>query len=245
MPNSDIRKLDLEECQICFADGSVITYAGSDIREFDIEEYDSVGADKERLDALKDKFSDRFKYKPKEVDDGWTCGCGMFNTTSADTCSVCSNTKSDIFEAASDDSVKIIVDEYKKNEQAEQENEKKRTIKIFLGIVTATVICLVFAVLIGYSNMMSQRTTYSSQDEMKSALQGTYTYYDAYGNASRQIIISGDNATYKWNYSGSVDLNCTVKEWNYKKGTISTFETLIVTKEGYLNCSYFCSESKS
>lgn len=234
IPDSNIRKLELEECQICYTDGSIVTYAGNDQREFDIVEYDTNGTDKEQLDALKDKFGDRFQYKPKEFDSGWICGCGAFNTTSVTTCSCCNHSKADIFKAADDVSVKMIVDEYKKNEEVRQQCEKKQNIKIIIGIMVGTVIGIILAVLIGYSIMMSGRTTYSSEDEMKSALQGTYTYYNSFGKASRQIVISGDNVTYKWNYSGSIDLNSTVNEWNYKKGTIKTFETLIVTKEGYL-----------
>ena len=37
LPNSEIRKLELEEHQICFSDGSICTYAGNDSREFEVD----------------------------------------------------------------------------------------------------------------------------------------------------------------------------------------------------------------
>ena len=83
--------------------------------------------------------------------------------------------------------------------------------------------------------MLSNRRTYRSADEMREALQGTYTYYsEITGKASRQIVISGDKLTYKYGSSDLRDFDYDVREWNYSEGTIKTFETLVVMKNGAL-----------
>ena len=48
LPNADIKKLDLEECQICYADGSVATYMGNNCFTLDLEEINN----NEQLSAL-------------------------------------------------------------------------------------------------------------------------------------------------------------------------------------------------
>jgi len=237
LPNIDMRKLDLEECQICFADGSVATYSRNDYREFNIKEYDVDGSDREVINAIRDKFGHKIKYQPKEVDCGWICACGRLNKSDTLECSNCTNTKTDIFLLMDEIVIKAIIEEHKKKEEERQERAKqeavlkekeakKRNIKIGIGIAIA----IVFAIIIGNAVVMSGRTTFSSADEMKAAIQGTYTYYSESGSASRQIVISGDKATYKWSFGNDMESN--IDKWNYKKGTFSTFETLIVTNQG-------------
>jgi hypothetical protein len=72
--------------------------------------------------------------------------------------------------------------------------------------------------------------TFSSENEMKAQLQGTYTEYDYLGNASGQIVIDGDNLTYVYKYTDDIDAN--IKKWDYRNGIIKTFEKLIITKDG-------------
>lgn len=240
LPNSDIRRLELEEYQICYADGSIVTYARKDSKEFNTEEYDSYGEDKEKINAIKDKLGDKIKYKPKDSDYGWLCACGRFNQINELACSNCENSKSDIFLLTDEVAVKSIVEQYNKNEEerlkcAKQEaivkekEVKKRNIKI--GI--SAVIAVLFIVFIINAAVISDRSTFSSADEMKSAMQGTYTYYNDSGKAYKQIIISGDKVTYKYNLRGNInEIESDIKEWNYRFGTFTTFETLVVTNNG-------------
>lgn len=239
LPNGDIRKLELEECQICCADGSVLTYGGKDSREIVLEEYDISETDEESINAIEEKLRTQIKYYPKDVDWGWICTCGRLNKLDSSECSSCKNTKADVFSITDEIAVKSIIEEYRKNEEDRQEqakqeailkekNAKKRNVKIGISIIIA----IIFAIIIGNAVVMSGRSTFSSADEMRSAMQGTYTYYSDYGSASRQIVISGDKATYKWSYGN--DMETTIDEWNYKRGTFSTFETLVVTNQGYI-----------
>ena len=68
---------------------------------------------------------------------------------------------------------------------------------------------------------------------MKAALQGTYTYYDDSGDATKQLILSGETVTYKWLFTGT-EVDVPVQEWKYSRGIIYTFENIVVTSEGNL-----------
>ena len=105
-------------------------------------------------------------------------------------------------------------------------------------------IIVVFAAIVGillirytaHAITLSKRTTYSSEEEMKTALQGTYTYYLTYGNSKRpgrSITINGDTATYSFPSLDST-LESEIREWNYKEGTIRIFKELVITSEGNL-----------
>ena len=77
LPNNGIRDLVLEESQICFMDGSVVTYEGKQEHVFELEEFDTTYInEREQLAALKNKFGNQIRYKPKTFDVGWICSCG-------------------------------------------------------------------------------------------------------------------------------------------------------------------------
>lgn len=239
LPSPDIRKLELKESQICFSDGSVATYQGKKEVSFELEEFDTaVSAEREQLDALKDKFGDGFKYKPKECDAGWICGCGCLNKADSDVCISCGTNKADAFSACTEGSLKTIVEKYRVAEEEKKEvarkeagkkakEKKQQNIKIGIGVVVAVVV----TILVGHSVVMSQRTTYSSEEEMKAAVRGTYTYYEDY-QAQRMINISGNTVTEKWpSLDSSLDLP--VSSWNPKNGTFkASFAHCIVTNTG-------------
>ncbi len=238
LPASDIRKLSIEESQICYADGSVTTYKGQNIKEIELQEFDYT--QQEEVSAVHKLYDERIKYDVFEFDEGWICGCGRFNKTETDLCTLCGKNKEKTKSILSPDGLKRLVEEYRSRISVEQEEArlksivdekaaKQKKIKIAIG----TVIAVIVAILMGNFIVMSGRTTYSSAEEMKEALQGTYTYYSDNGKASRQIVISGDKAIYKWSHDEN-DMETDIKDWNYKRGTIHTFEDIIVTNEGDL-----------
>ena len=241
LPNGDIRSLELEECQICYLDGSVTSYAGKDYRGIDVEVFEEYGSEKETIEAIRDIISVDAKYIPQDFDNGWLCSCGRFNTIAFTDCSKCGVKKQEIFRITDSDYVVELIAKHRKNEEDRQEKTRKeakekekaaRSRNIKIGIVAITGIIL--ATFIGHAVIMSGRSTYSSESEMRSALQGTYTYYDDDdGKASKQIVIEGDTAIYKWSFSGSEDLESSIT-WDYKNGKIHTFEDLIVTNQGDL-----------
>lgn len=97
LPSSDIRKLDLTEYQICYADGRVQTYGGKKVKDISLKQYSGYGSEKELFDAIQDKYGSGVLYVPQELDCGWVCGCGRYNSSESTKCSNCKNQKSDIF----------------------------------------------------------------------------------------------------------------------------------------------------
>lgn len=238
LPSRDMRTLALEECQICYAGGSIVTYAGRNELEIETEEFeDFTDNEREILAAIQDTVASEIKYLPKAIEDGWLCGCGRFNTDNCDHCTACGTGKELMFKISNPAFVAAACEKHKQNEIERQEcartaarqkeaEQKKRNLLIALGIVAA----IVLAIFIGRTAVRSGRKTYPSAKEMKAALQGSYTCYDSLGNASRQIVISGDKLIYRYRYTDDMDV--TIKEWDYKGGKIITFKDLIVTREG-------------
>lgn len=234
LPNGDIRKLTLKECQICYADGSVATYTQPNAWDFTLQTFEG-----EEAEALGDEYGYQFDYAPIEFDTGWVCGCGRYNRPDEAMCSKCGNAHEHVMQLNTPGYVSELIEKHRSKEQERQaqaaeedarkaEERKRRSIKIGIGCVVAVVLALI----IGNIIKMSGRTTYDSASEMKEAVQGTYSYYDDYGKVSRQITISGDNVSYDYSFGGHLDSE--VREWRYKKGIVRTFEDIIVTKDGNL-----------
>lgn len=242
LPNSDIRRLELKEGQICFADGTVAAYAGADEKEFELEEL----ADPEEADLLEavcDVISDKAKYIPQEDESGWVCSCGRYNPKEYSVCTCCGVEKSEIFQIADPENYEAILEKQKEleeeNRKIEQEKEarkRKANRKKGIIVVVAAIVGFLLIQYMAHAITLSKRTTYSSEEEMRTALQGTYTYYYTYGNnrtPGKSITINGDTATYSW-LSLDETMESEIREWNYKEGTIRTFEELVITSEGNL-----------
>ncbi len=82
---------------------------------------------------------------------------------------------------------------------------------------------------------MSGRTTYTSEAEMKTAVEGTYTHYEGY-KAKYQLNVSGDTVTERWvNLGSDYDMELNIKSWNPSKGTFEVSTgTVTVTSNGDL-----------
>lgn len=238
MPDKDIRKLNLEEFQICYDDGSVVTYSGKEELVFETQKYDTtLENEEEALDVLRDVLSDKIKYLPIESDKGWLCSCGRYNDKSNIHCSLCNLSKNDIFKLYDSTFLETAYEQHMQNEEKRDEqnkiiNKQKQRKHILIGIASLLIIALliVIAVNVRRAIILSERTIFSSEDSMKSELQGTYTYYDNSGKPSRQIIIKDDSLIYHYQYSDDLEVN--IKTWDYENGIIKTFSELVVTKEG-------------
>lgn len=155
MPNNDIKKLELEECQICYSDGLITTYNGKNYKEFVVEEYNNSA----QLDALNEKFHVAIKYHPEELDVGWICGCGRFNMKENEICSFCENYKINIFEINNQDELSKIYEEYQKNKEQQRELDEqkhikemkdKKRIKILIFSFTAIfLVAIIITILVG------------------------------------------------------------------------------------------------
>lgn len=240
LPNTAIKKLDLIENQICYADGSVLTYEGERSFTFDLEEFNEAS---EELLALRKTYDSKVKYILKDFENGWVCTCGRFNFLDKSKCSLCENFKSKTVDACSESGRKKAIEDYKKQKEHERENQiienkrkEKETLKMKIYIAIGLIAVVVIMARIVRSNTLSKRMIFSSEEEMQQALEGRYTYYfeGLHGpEASKQIVIK--DGKYKYVYASFEDDD----EWfdiTYypNEGKIQTFEELIVTKEGDL-----------
>ncbi len=236
LPSEDIKKMELEECQICFADGTVASYNGKNSFTISLEEIDN----QEELSALHKLYSDKAKYRIKDFAQGWICSCGRFNIRDLTKCSLCSKEKSESEQVCSTEGLRKLVVKYQISEEEDKKTreevqkkavaEKKKR-NFIIGIVVA--VCIALAFPIGHSIQLSQRTIYSSVDEMKEAIKGTYTYYEDY-DAKYMIKIEENTITKRWvNLGSESDMDLTIESWNPKEGTIEvSLGNYVVTRDG-------------
>lgn len=69
IPNEEIRRIELEEGQICYSDGTVSTYLGKDIREFHLTNFDE-NMDGETIRAVKDCYGEQLCIHAAEFECG-------------------------------------------------------------------------------------------------------------------------------------------------------------------------------
>lgn len=236
LPNQDMKKLDLVECQICYADGTVASYDGESSVSFELERIDNS----EQLNALHKLYDENAKFKPKDFEQGWICSCGRFNKHNESVCSLCKKSKTSTVKMCSEDNLRKLVEEYKISEEKDKKDreveeklkekeKKKRNIVIGIGVVIAIIFCF----LIGNSIEMSKREIYTSVDEMREAMQGKWThYYDGYysRNAMWQWVIEGDVA-YRL-YKDGERTNGRDVIWNPKKGSFTIGNYSCVVQKG-------------
>ncbi len=239
LPECDIRQLKLEESQICYKDGSVVSFDGTDERTVILDAYDENGNEGKKLKALKSKFGEKFKYNIAEYDFGWICSCGRFNSISASKCSLCNNSKAEQLSATSEENNDIVMQEFdkkeeerlifiKKEEKRKKRERKKKITKIMLASITGVI---VFGLIVN-AFILSERKTYASEDKMRSAVQGKWTYYSGLGNGLWQIIIDGDELGQIYE-SGQTPSHTKEITWNPSRGTFKVGnDKYVIKKDG-------------
>lgn len=238
LPSPEIRKLELTEKQVCFLDGSIATYEGPNMQSITFDSLDSISNGDSLFSlAICDILGEEAKYVPEDFEFGWLCTCGQVNVKEKTSCSNCDNSKANVFKVKNDDEKNIIVNNYKEKirvleEQQKQEaikaakEKKKKQTKIAVGVV-AGVVALILVV---YATMMGNRKTFSSEEEMRKYVQGTYTHYRD-GVANMQYIISGNTGERVFKYLGGGSPS-EIRKWDYKHGKFQTFEDVIVLSNG-------------
>lgn len=182
LPSNDIRTVELQENQICYTDGTVSSYNGADLHEYDFEELDSTDEkDFEIIEVLKDyEFS--AKCLPKDLGDNWICICGQLNKSECKQCVKCIKKKGETFERFSETNIKNhimhkreINEEQKRQEQLEKEKlqkEKKRGVFKKAGIIALVCILILFII---DASIVSGRKTFNTESEMKVYLNGRWS----------------------------------------------------------------------
>lgn len=234
LPNSDIKRLELQECQICYADGRVVNYEGEKKCEFEVEEFDDI----EDKTAIKGIYGKNAKYKVKEFDEGWICTCGRYNSLENVKCSLCDNSKTLLLDMCSDDGMTRIKERYhsmckeeKRIAEQEEKQQQKKARKKNIGIIMGIISVIVVIILVSYATMMSKRQTYSSVEEMREAMQGNWSYKSEFNDDIMwQLQIEGDKC--KQVFRSTEDTYERNITWNPSEGTFKTGYTTYIVKSG-------------
>ena len=96
LPSNEIRRLELEEKQVCFYENTVLTYEGKKEIALDVDKFSYNGQDRIELDALREVFDPNVTYNLLETNDGWFCSCGRFNNIKANKCSLCGHSLEEV-----------------------------------------------------------------------------------------------------------------------------------------------------
>ncbi|MBS6644459.1 MAG: FxLYD domain-containing protein [Clostridiaceae bacterium] len=225
LPEDDIRKLDIVESQICFADGSIVTYKGDQSFSVLLEEYDNLAV----IAALHKLYTDKAKYKFKNFEQGWICTCGRFNTHETTKCTLCGKRKVETEKICSEEGMKNLIEEYRISEERDiKAKEEAKQIAIAMKKeqnimkVIVVVVCIALAIIFGIAIIKGGRATYSSEEEMKDAVKGSYTCYNISHGEQYIIKIDENYITKRWvNLGSDYDKNFRIESWNPKKGTIT------------------------
>lgn len=238
IPSNDIRKLDLEEYQICWGNGDVTTYQGKNEVDFELQELDYSGSERTEILALRDVFEPKSTYIPLDTEYGWICTCGRLNYPESTMCSLCHHTKSEVEHNLSDDGRKEIKEardklNIKKMEESDRNDKRKKKNKIIISSVIFLVFALVITIIsiTSYNKEMASREIFSSESEMREAMQGKWTYYDDNHNGKSQYIIDGDKG-YHINYSDDELGDGEDIIWNPSKGSFKIGSTNLIVKNG-------------
>lgn len=131
LPNGDMKRLESHECQICYADGTIVSYEGEKNCEFEVEEFDDL----EQREAVKKIYGKNAKYIVKEFQEGWICTCGRFNSYENEKCTLCENPKDLLMDMCTEDGMKQIVERYhnireeEKRTEIEEEKKKRKSVR--------------------------------------------------------------------------------------------------------------------
>ena len=204
-----------------------------DYKDIDVEEFDNP----EELKAIHKVYNEYIKYRVKDFEQGWICGCGRLNLHTSNKCSLCNQIKTDTINVCSVEGLKKTIEKAHKQEEEERKQKEQQEIqdakdrrKKNIGIFAVVVCVIALIALMANSIIISKRETYSSVDEMREAMQGTWSHYSSWSyDALWQIKIEGDKCTQIW--ESGID---GIKEdiaWNPSRGTFKVgSDTFIVNK---------------
>ena len=229
LPDNSIRRISVAEKRVYYDDGTSENYTKGRYVSVNVENYEE-GTDEEKrtLSAIQNTYGKSIRFHPVEFYDGWICGCGRYNPTGSEACSLCGNKKEEILRLQDDEHIKSLEAKFDEDTAAKTEADKKtRKKRIILAAVG-----VVLAVFIAYCSVVGQRKTYPSEEDMKYRLHNTtYTMYDNDGEPSYQIYIGNDTVIKRWcNLGKDYDMQQDIDSWNPKKGVIEAGIWKVVVK---------------
>lgn len=234
LPNGDMKRLELHECQICYADGTIVSYEGEKNCEFEVEEFDDL----EQREAVKKIYGKNAKYIVKEFQEGWICTCGRFNSYENEKCTLCENPKDLLTDMCTEDGMKQIVERYhnireeEKRTEIEEEKKKRKSVrKKLIGIFAGVIGIIIAIILVSNAVTMSKRQTYDSVEAMRTAMQGNWSHRSEFDyEIMWQLQIEGDKGTRVFDSSeNTFEFDIT---WNPSKGTFEMGNDTFIVESG-------------
>lgn len=227
LPSPEIRTLVIQESQICFSSGEILTYENPDYYENDIEVFDpNEKKEQEMLEALWD-YEKSAICSSKDLGDHWLCVCGYINKYNEEKCIKCLNKKKEVLSNFTDKKIACLVEQ---KQVAKLQAIKKRRNKIIKGICLAVITCFLAGMVIDAS-IISQRTTFDSESEMIAYLNGEWTYRTSdhsgtYSFSDTEVcyeFICEDWDGFKHDYTDKV-------VYNYKRGNVKVGNSKLILK---------------
>lgn len=196
------------------------------IIEYNIEEFDlSNEYEKLKLEALK-QVNPATANMPLELDGGWVCLCGQYNSGNGIYCGKCRAEKSDVFECVKDENLENLISSYQqKSQEKEIKIKKMKEQALIIGIALGAAAILLTLLITNFC-IMNSRRTFTSSENMRDALQGTWTC------SSLKLKIDGDKGT---NISGGKEGGSEDIKWHPIRGYFKhAGQKFIVKKDGTL-----------
>ncbi len=224
LPNSDIRRLELEENQIRLSDGTLLTYAGENIVEFDLHIFE-LHNEHEIITVLKD-YEPSAICLPANLENGWVCLCGHFNKTSDAACNSCGKNKDKTFDICSEAGIKRAVEDYKEKQDAlkkvkedSESAEKEKLVNRYVWGIFGAILLIIGMFVLSNVAENSRRRIYSDNYEMEVDLQGMWDcYIDGKEDTHLGMEIDRDVLT---TYTDDIEYIIT---WNSSNGSFNTDE---------------------
>jgi hypothetical protein len=234
-PNSEIRKVSLTEGQLCYSDGTVISYGGADWAEYEIDCLDPKVEDESKiLEILKD-YEQSAVCLPVDTINGWICICGNLNKTGSSICILCGKEKYTTFNMCTGDAIKTSIEnkriQKEENEYQQKHLEAKKAKQRILRnsiIALVSITAIVLISLIINASVLSGRVTFTSEAEMKSYLSGTWWMNEISGIT---LTFTNNSVIHDWDDPSIEPMNLTDYVNYYpKRGYITIFGDLHKTE---------------
>ena len=243
LPNREIRKLMLTEHQVCYKDGKLLKYEGENVKTIKLKMFDPDCLEEQKqLEALQEVFNSKTKYDFFENSDGWICTCGKFNKIENQFCGLCNHSKEEVKYYLSEEGKRHAVEmklERDKQYKVKMEHEEKIKKKEKRNILIVLSVVLVVVLFIGYrlaqTIILSDRQIYETEERMRTAVQGYWTYYIDMGDLGTipfsQWYINGDMGFYIYPDEKNVPEGKTIK-WYPERGMFKVGDRKVVVKKG-------------
>lgn len=238
LPHPDIRKLVLGEEAVSLSDGQILPYQGPFLQEAAVPVLDPVNpADLELLNYLRIQHPKAHNL-PLDLGDDWLCSCSQLNPKAMDQCMACGSTRDRQMFHYSEPQLtqgleKMRQDQVRKaNEQAEAERLASAKAKKRNLLIAATVVAfLMGAYFFNHFQEMKGRQTFTTVEEMKTYLEGFWSYKTEYGSVVSIEFTSDDKAKWSLGVGVPIDYNVT---YNPKQGEVKRGATELVLKDNRL-----------